>query len=396
MFSISRTDTSIVGRWWWTVDRLLLSSFLGLAFFGILLVATASPAVAERIDLSSFHFVNKHLSFLFLSILVMVITSMLPEKVIRRLCLVGFLGSCVAMVLVLFVGSEIKGAQRWLDFGLFSIQPSEFMKPCFAVVAAWLLSRKLQGYGDRNFQILALFYFFVIALLLQQPDIGMTALTTVMIGAEIFMAGFPIFWTLVLVAIGAGGLAIAYFIFPHVTSRIDRFLNPASGDTFQIEKSLESFSHGGFFGVGPGEGTIKMLLPDAHADFIFAVSGEEMGLIWTTLLIGLYVFIIGRSISRVLQNKELFNVLAVSGLVSVFACQAIIHMSSSLHMIPTKGMTLPLASYGGSSMIAMGVLTGLILALTKKQPSFSGIKEMRPIGENNTASRQIKMSGSVK
>ncbi len=396
MLSISRTDTSIVGRWWWTVDRLLLSAFLALAFFGILLVATASPAVAERIGLSSFHFVNKHLSFLFLSLSVMIVTSMLPEKIIRRLCLVGFLGSCLAMILVIFIGSEIKGAQRWLDFGFFSIQPSEFMKPCFAVVAAWLLARKLQGFGDRNFHILAVFFVLVITLLLRQPDIGMTVLTTGMIGAEVFMAGFPLFWTLVLAAIGIGGIALAYFVFPHVTSRIDRFLNPASGDTFQIEKSLESFSHGGFFGVGPGEGTIKMLLPDAHADFIFAVSGEEMGLIWTTLLIGLYVFIIWRSITRVLQNKELFNVLAVSGLVSVFAFQAIIHMCSSLHMIPTKGMTLPLASYGGSSMIAMGVLTGLILALTKKQPSFSGIKEMRPLGDANTGSRQIRMSGSVK
>lgn len=391
---IDRTDTSLVGKWWWTVDRVLLASILALAIFGTFLVAAASPAVAERIGLSSFHFVNKHLFYLVLSLGGMIFLSMLPQKAVRRLALIGLLASCLGIVLTLISGEAVKGAQRWINFAGLSLQPSEFMKPCFAMTAAWLLARQIEGHAAKNFHILAGFYAVVVGLLLLQPDFGMTMLTTLMLSAQIFMAGIPLLLVFVL-GVGALGLAIvAYLTLPHVASRMNRFFDPASGDTYQIEKSIESFSGGGLFGVGPGEGTVKMLLPDAHADFVFAVSGEEMGFIWTLLLIGLFLFIIIRSMLRTMQSDDLFSILAVSGLISLFAMQAMIHMGSSLHMIPTKGMTLPFVSYGGSSLLSMGMTMGFILSLTRKRPGFSGIKSIRPVQEKSRG-KSIQIAGKV-
>ena len=392
---IARTDRSLIGKWWWTVDRILLSALLILSLSGCFLVAAASPAVAELLNLSSFHFINKHLLFLVLSLGLMFGISLLCEKNIRRVALIGLIGSLVAVALTLIMGSAAKGATRWLYILGFSIQPSEFVKPCFALFSAWLLTQSYEKNNARhNYKILAGTYFLIVALFMSQPDFGMTVLTSLMLGAQIFLAGLPISFML----IGGGGLLClgvwAYLNLPHVTSRIDRFFDPASGDTFQIRKSLDSFAHGGFFGVGPGEGVNKMHLPDAHADFIFAVSGEEMGLLLTLLLIGLFVFIMARAIMKTVQLNNLFILLSVGGLITLFAGQTMIHMMSSLHMIPTKGMTLPFVSYGGSSLLSMGITFGFILGLTRKKPNFSGIKSIRPLYEGSFG-KSMPVSGKV-
>lgn len=370
---IARTDTSIIGRWWWTVDRLLLATILGLSIFGGFLVAAASPAVAERIGLPPMHFINRHFIYLIGALGLMIVVSMLSDKNIRRVAILGLLATIFMMGLTLVTGYEIKGATRWLPILGFQIQPSEFMKPCFAIFSAWLLARQSQGLAKKNYLILAVTFSLIIALLIAQPDFGMSMLTAIIIAAQIFVAGFPLY----LIAIGVAGLALfgfwAYLNLPHVTSRIDRWLDPASGDTYQVEKSMQSFAEGGLFGVGPGEGTVKMLLPDAHADFIFAVSGEEMGFLLTLILMLLFVFIISRSIYKSLKRSDLFVLLAVTGIMTQFAVQAMIHMGSSLHMIPTKGMTLPLVSYGGSSLLAIGLSLGFVLGLTRKKPSLSGL-----------------------
>lgn len=377
---IARTDKSVIGRWWWTVDRFLIATIFALCFFGSLLVAAASPAVAERIGLSSFHFVNRHLIVLIFSMIAMVVISMMSDTNIRRIAVLGLLGTLVLMALTLFIGMEVKGATRWIRFFGFQLQPSEFMKPCFAIFSAWLLSRQLQGLATKNYFVLGFSYAMIVALLLAQPDFGMTFLTTIILGAQIFVAGFP--YLLIFIF---GGLALAigvwaYYNLPHVTSRVDRFLDPASGDTYQIQKSMDSFAEGGLFGVGPGEGTVKMLLPDAHADFVFAVSGEEMGFLLTFCLVLIIAFISWRSISRAFKCNDLFILLAVTGLITQFVTQAMIHMGSSLHMIPTKGMTLPFVSYGGSSLLSISIGFGFILGLTRKKPTFSGLKN---IGSDN-------------
>lgn len=396
MFTISRTDSSVLGRWWWTIDRVMVGLVLGLSFFGCLLVAAASPAVAERIGLSSFHFVNLHLMYLVVALAAMIILSMFSETNLRRLAIMGLIGALILMLATLFVGFETKGASRWIYIGPVSLQPSEFMKPCLAVVAAWLLSRQIEGLATRNYAILAGFVIITLTLLLKQPDFGMTVVTVCMIGAEIFMAGLP-FWFMGVMGVAALGVGIgAYMFLPHVTSRINRFLNPASGDTYQIEKSIESFANGGLFGVGPGEGTVKMMLPDAHADFIFAVSGEEMGLIWTIILMILFSAIIYRAVTKALNGDNLFSVLAITGLMTIFTVQTFIHMASSLHMIPTKGMTLPFVSYGGSSLVAMGVLMGFVLGFTRKKPSYKGVKSIRPVSEGTLGAGSIPMAGKVR
>tara|TARA_Y100001934_G_scaffold259254_1_gene330312 strand:+ start:410 stop:1609 length:1200 start_codon:yes stop_codon:yes gene_type:complete len=396
---VARTDKSIFGRWWWTVDRLLISVIIVLCIIGTFLVAAASPAVAERIGLSSFHFVNRHFFVGVFSLLAMIGISMLSDVNIRRMAVLGLLGTLVLMAATLVFGMEAKGATRWIRFFGFQLQPSEFMKPCFAIFSAWLLSRQIQGLATKNYFILAFVFTIIVGLLLAQPDFGMTFLTVLILGAQVFVAGFPYILMFGLMAL-AGLLATwAYFNLPHVTSRVDRFIDPASGDTYQIQKSIASFAEGGFFGVGPGEGTVKMLLPDAHADFIFAVSGEEMGFILTFILVLIFAFIAWRSIMKAFKSGDLFVLLAVTGLITQFVMQAMIHMGSSLHMIPTKGMTLPFVSYGGSSLLSICIGFGFILGLTRKKPSFSGLKnvgreELSPYN-NGMEEKQMPFKGKI-
>ncbi|MCB9982487.1 MAG: cell division protein FtsW [Rhodospirillales bacterium] len=367
MSLFARTDTSLFGQWWWTVDRAMLAALLTLAVFGIALVATASPPVAERIGLGNYHFLKRHLVILVPAMSMLIGLSFLGQRNIRRLAALAFVGSAVAMIAVLVTGMEIKGAQRWIHIFGFSLQPSEFIKPAFAVLAAWFMAMQKEKENFPGNAITAGLYALTVTLLLLQPDLGMTVIVTAIWAAQIFLAGFPFRLLAVLVVLGVGGLGAAYMSFDHVQSRIDRYLHPESGDTYQVDKSLQAFQNGGLFGTGPGQGTVKMGLPDAHADFIFSVAAEEMGLIFVLILLAVYGFILLRGFNRLMDSNDMFVVLAVGGLLTMFGLQALVHMGSSLHLLPTKGMTLPLISYGGSSLLSIGFSMGMVLALTRRK-----------------------------
>ncbi len=367
MSLFSRTDKSIFGEWWWTVDRGMLSAFLVLIVFGVVLVATASPPVAERIGLGSFYFLKRHVLLLVPATMMLIGVSMLDRRQIWRLSSLVFAGSIVALILVLATGTEIKGAQRWIRIFGFSLQPSEFTKPAFLIVAAWLMGLQKTKENVRGNLIAAGLYFLVITLFLLQPDLGMTVILTASWAAQIFLAGLPFRWLFAFGAAGIAGLVAVYFSFDHVKSRIDRFIDPSSGDNFQVERSLDAFQNGGLFGTGPGQGSVKLGLPDAHADFIFSVLGEEFGLFFVLILMLILGFILLRGFNRLMDHDDMFTVLAAGGLLTMFGLQAMVHMGSTLNLLPTKGMTLPFISYGGSSALSMGFAMGVVLALTRRQ-----------------------------
>jgi cell division protein FtsW len=371
--TITRLDTSTVGRWWWTVDKWMLAATALLIAIGILLNLAAGPPAAERIGATTFHFVRKQMVFLPLALLTMFAISLLAPINVRRFAVIGFLISAVLTLLTLIVGEDINGARRWLSIGpLHFGQPSEFVKPFFAVVSAWMFAEhKLREDFPGNF-IAAGMLVAVALVLLSQPDIGMTLVVSAVWCAQFFIAGLPIFWVILIAIIGLAGLVGAYFTFDHVASRVDRFLDPSSGDTYQVSTAMRAFQQGGLFGRGPGEGRVKEALPDAHTDFIFAVAGEEFGVLLCLVIIALFAFIVIRALSKVMREENLFVLLAVGGLAVQFGLQAMINMASSLHMMPTKGMTLPFISYGGSSLVALGVAVGMILALTRRRRDLEG------------------------
>jgi cell division protein FtsW len=362
----ARTDQSVLGRWWWTVDRGMLAAVMTLVICGVVLVTAASPPVAIRIGLNQYYFIRHHLMVLIPALAMMFGISLLPPRSIWRLSCVVLLMGLIGMVLVLFVGMEIKGAQRWIHLPGMSIQPSEFVKPAFAVVAAWFMAKQKDRPEFPGNRIAAGLYLIVISLLLLQPDLGMTVVVTCIYGAQVFLAGFPLWLMGGLCIAAALGLVSAYFVFAHVHSRIDRFLDPAVGDNYQVAKALDAFREGGFFGMGPGQGVVKLSLPDAHADFIFAVAGDEMGFIFVAFLVVLFTFIVLRGFNRIMDSDDMFIVLAAGGLLVMFGLQALIHMGSSTHLLPAKGMTLPFVSYGGSSLLAVALAMGMILSLTRR------------------------------
>lgn len=363
----TRTDDSFLSKWFWTIDRSLLAAFATLIIFGIFMVTAASPAVAERIDLGPYHFLIRHLVILVPTIACLIGFSFLSARNVWRLSSILLAGAISAMILVLFIGMEIKGAQRWLHLPGFSLQPSEFVKPAFAIVAAWLIAyQKTHEKFPANKMCAALFLV-IVALLMLQPDLGMTLVVTSILATQIFLAGLPFRYLLIFGLAALTFLAAVYMTFGHVQSRIDRFLDPSSGDSYQIEKSLEAFRNGGILGTGPGQGDVKLNLPDAHADFIFSVAGEELGLPLILALIGVYLFILLRGFQVLMTSNCLFTVLAAGGLLVMFGLQAFIHMGSALQLLPAKGMTLPFVSYGGSSMLSMGMSMGMLLALLRRQ-----------------------------
>ena len=377
MAHFSRADTSVLGRWWWTVDRWTLVAIATLIGFGYVMMLAASPAVAERINQSRDLFLLKQVGFLLVAGLTVLGVSLLSPRGVRRLALLGFVGALVLTGATLAVGAEIKGARRWIALPGMALQPSEFLKPCFAVVTAWLLTGggAPQPHAPRDGgasalpgTLAAFLLYGLIALLLKsQPDVGMLAVVTAVFFAQLFVGGL----SLVFVGLGAGGLVAAalgaYAFFPHVRSRVTRFLDPSSGDSYQVTTALEAFGNGGLLGRGPGEGRVKDVLPDAHADFVFAVMGEEFGLVVCALVLGLFAFIVLRGLLRLLAEADMFIILACSGLVTSFGLQAFVNMASSLHLIPTKGMTLPFVSYGGSSVLAIALGMGMFLALTRRR-----------------------------
>ena len=366
MTLFSRTDRSFIGQWWWTVDRPMLVALLVLVTFGIVMVTTASPPVAEHLGLGYYHFLKRHIIMLVPALVMLIGMSLLQPRDIWRICSLIFIGCIFALILVLFTGMEIKGAKRWLHIVGFSLQPSEFVKPAFAVVAAWLMAKQKGNPDFRGNAAAAALYFITISLLLLQPDFGMTVVVTSILATQIFLAGFPFRFLIAFGLTGIGGIIGAYFALPHVKSRIDRFLDPESGDNFQVDKSIEAFQNGGLLGTGPGQGVVKLGLPDAHADFIFSVAGEELGVFFVLIIIAIFGFIILRGLRRLSEAHDMFNVLAAGGLLTMFGLQALVHMGSAMHLLPAKGMTLPFISYGGSSILSMGLSMGIVLALTRR------------------------------
>jgi cell division protein FtsW len=367
MITLGRTDRSVVGRWWWTVDRWSIAALTLLITIGALLIMAASPAVAERIGAEHFHFIRRQFIFVPPALIVIFGVSLLSPRAVRRLACLGFAGAILLMMATLLSGQEIKGAARWISLGGLSLQPSEFVKPTFAVVAAWMFSSQQTQEGFPGNSIALALYFLVAGLLLMQPDVGMTLVISAVWFVEFFLAGLPLVWVLLGVVIGLGGLVGAYFTFSHVQARVDSFLDPAAGNSYQVMTALQAFHNGGLFGRGPGEGRVKAVLPDAHTDFIMAVAGEEFGLILCLLVVGLFSFVVLRGFARMLAEESLFVLLATSGLLVQFGLQAIINMASTLRMMPTKGMTLPFISYGGSSTLALALGMGMVLALSRKR-----------------------------
>ncbi len=365
MSFLSRTDKSLIGSWFWTVDRTMLMAVFILIGYGAVLVAAASPSVATRIGLPEHHFLFRHLVILVVSVAGMIFVSFLSPKGLWRLATVVLGAGIFAMVLIPFVGMEIKGAQRWIHIPGLSLQPSELVKPAFAIVAARFISMQKEKENFPGEMYAAILFAVIVVLLMMQPDFGMTFVVTCIAVSQIFLAGCRFKYLIYVGIAGVTALLVVYSSFGHVQSRIDRFLDPESGNNYQVEKSLESFKQGGIMGVGPGQGTVKLSLPDAHADFIFAVSGEELGFLFTVLLAGIYLFIVMHGFRKMEDSEDMFSILACGGILTMFGLQAFIHMGSSLHLLPAKGMTLPFISYGGTSLLSIGFAMGAVLSLTR-------------------------------
>jgi len=365
---ISRAERTVFGEWWWTIDRGLLFAVGALMVLGVVLSLAASPPVAERIGVDMFHFVNRQALFLPPAIVIMVGVSFLSPRQIRRLAWITFAFGVVLLAATLFIGTEIKGARRWVSFAGIVVQPSEFVKPAFVVLAAWLFAEGSQRRDVPGHLLSTALLGCVLSLLVLQPDLGQTVLTTVVWSALFFLAGLPWIWVVGLGGVGAAGLATAYELLPHVARRIDRFLDPETGDNFQIQKATEAFTSAGWFGKGPGEGTVKRIIPDGHTDFIFAVTAEEFGLLFCVAIVAIYAFIVMRGLMHARREQDGFVRLAIAGLSMLFGLQSAINMAVNLHMMPAKGMTLPFISYGGSSMFALALGMGMLLGLTRRRP----------------------------
>lgn len=363
----TRSDRSAVAEWWWTIDRWFLAAFVALIGFGMVLSFAASPAVAERIGLDTYHFVERHAMFLVPAIVVMIGVSFLDPRQIRRLALIVLIASVGMMVAALFFGVEVKGSRRWVSLFGVSLQPSEFMKPAFVILCAWLFAESKRR-PEIPGSLIALILFGAMAVLLvAQPDLGQTVLLAGTWGAMFFIAGLSWLWILVLGGAAASGLVGAYFVFPHVASRINKFLT-GEGDTFQVDTGREAIIRGGWFGQGPGEGTVKRILPDSHTDFVFSVLAEEFGIVLCAVLVSIFAFIVVRALTRAMRDPDPFQRFAVSGLAVLIGFQSTINIAVNLQLMPAKGMTLPFISYGGSSMIAIALEAGMLLALTRRRP----------------------------
>ncbi len=365
---VSRAQRTALADWWWTVDRWLLASLATLIVAGLVLTMAASPPVAERIGLPTFHFVNRQALAMLPAVGVLVGTSFLTPRQVRRAAVILFVAAMGLIVVALLFGHEVKGSKRWI----LGVQPSEFLKPAFVILVAWAFSESGKRPDVPGKTIAVLLLPLTVVPLMLQPDFGQTMLVSLVWAALFFMAGLHWFWVFGLGGSGAGGVMLAYKFVPHVRARILKFLDPGSGngatDTFQVDTALETIISGHWFGKGPGEGTIKRILPDAHTDFIFAVTGEEFGIVTCIALCSLFGFIVIRGLLKSARNEDPFCCFAGAGLVMLFGIQAAINMAVNLHLMPAKGMTLPFISYGGSSLISLAIGMGFLLAVTRRRP----------------------------
>ena len=366
MVNFSRQSNNAIVKWWWTIDKVILFVSLALLAIGIILDITASPAVARRQGSDDYFFIRKQIVYVLLSVGVIFSLSLFKLKTVRRISILGFIVLMALLVITDFWGFEVKGARRWISLPGMSLQPSEILKPIFIVVTAWLLDcGKKYDYFPGGYIACGL-YVIIAVLLLLQPDVGMTALFTGVFVLQLFLAGLPIVLVGLLgvgVVFGAVGL---YFFYPHFRARVDLFLYGDSETSYQINRAMEAFQNGNLVGKGPGEGTVKLLIPDAHTDFVFAVAGEEYGVWLCLIIIALFAVIVIRSLRLSLKETNLFVMYAEVGLAASLGLQGIVNMASSLHLMPTKGMTLPFISYGGSSLLGTALEVGMLLAITRK------------------------------
>jgi cell division protein FtsW len=365
---VSRAERSAFGDWWWTVDRSLLAGLAILMLAGLVFLMAGGPPVAERLGLSTFHFVNRQVMFLVPALFIIVTVSFLSLRHLRRLALIVYAAGMVLILLAFQYGPEIKGAHRWIMIGPLGLQPSEFVKPAFVVLSAWAFSEGARRKDVPGTLIAFLLLPATIVPLILQPDFGQTMLVTIVWCGLFFVAGLHWFWVMGLGAGGLLGIGAAYQFLPHVRARIERFLDKDSGDTFQVDTAMESFSRGGWLGRGPGEGSVKRILPDAHTDFIFAVTAEEFGIVVCIALLIVFAFIVLRGLSLARRSEDTFCRLAATGLLFMFGLQACINMMVNVHLMPAKGMTLPFISYGGSSLLSLALGMGFLIALTRRRP----------------------------
>lgn len=366
---ISRANRSPISHWWWTVDRGMISLVFVLLLGGFVFSFAASPPVAERLGLDSLHFVFRHAVFAPAAAAIMIGISFLTPRQVRRLALF-LLVVCLAMlVAVLFIGEEIKGSRRWLFVAGMSVQPSELIKPAFIVMTAWLLAEGSRRPEIPGKLLAVVLLVITTALLVAEPDLGQTVLFVAVWGALFFLAGVNTVLVAGLGGIGVAGLVGAYYVFPHVAARINRFLDPESGDSFQIATAMQSFERGGWSGTGPGEGIMKRVLPDSHTDFVFAVVGEEFGILLCLLLVLLFSVLVVRGLMHAFRRHSAFERMAIAGLTTQIGIQAFINMGVNLHLLPAKGMTLPFVSYGGSALLSAAMTMGFLLALSRDSVS---------------------------
>ncbi|MEI7571991.1 MAG: putative lipid II flippase FtsW [Phenylobacterium sp.] len=367
--AFARSDRTRIGVWWWTMDRWLLGAVAVLMVLGVTMSFSASPAAAARMNVGDpFHFALRQCVFAAAGATILIGASLLDDRGVRRAAFFIYLAAILIMAALPFIGHSAKGATRWLELGGFSLQPSEFMKPALIVLVAWMFAEAQKGQGVPGVTIAFALYGVSVALLLIQPDVGQTILISVAFGAAFWMAGVPISWVMGLGVFTVGGLMSTYFLFPHVASRVNRFINPEASDTHQVDRAAEAIAAGGLFGRGPGEGVMKRHVPDLHTDFIYSVAAEEYGLIFSLILIGLFAFLVIRGLHRALKLSDPFQQVAAAGLFVLVGEQVLINVAVNLNLIPTKGMTLPFISYGGSSMLAICLTLGLALALTRSRP----------------------------
>jgi len=365
----SRSERTLFGEWWRSIDQVTLTLLICLLGAGLILSMASSPAATTRLDYANpFFFLYRHMFFVLLGLGGAIFVSLMSTDNARRIGVVGLIGAIGVMLFLPYVGFEVKGATRWVRVGPLSLQPSEFAKPAFIVFAAWMFAMKKRQPKLYAVPIVFAVYLALIAMLISQPDFGQSFLLTLCFAAVFFFAGLSLGWVLFMLGVTVIGVVAAYTALPHVRARVEAFMSPNTADSYQTDKALEAISSGGFFGRGPGGGSVKYSLPDGHTDFIFAVTVEEFGFLISALLIMLLAAFVARAFSNALRLNDYFCQLATAGLATMIGMQMVINLFVNLNMAPSKGMTLPFLSYGGSSLLSLCFAAGLILAFTRRRP----------------------------
>lgn len=359
-------------NWAISIDMVSLFALMMLVFFGLIMTITASTAVAERINAPHFHFIGKQIAFICVAVPLIIIVSALPQKILYRMGALGLIVSIILLLLLPYFGEGMKGAKRWISIYGFSLQPSEIMKPFYVIVTAAILREAQKMEHLVWFSVCFLLHVFICILLIIQPDLGMTVTVSIVTITQMFVAGLPWIIIIVLLSLVMLGITVAYFSLPHVTQRISSFMSGDKTNSYQVQQSLESYIRGGLFGRGPGEGNTKYLLPDSHTDFIFAVAGEEFGTIVCIAVVSLIAFIVIRGMIYLINmsktsQSDIGQLYIAVGALMYFAFQSVFNIGVTLHIFPTKGMTLPFVSYGGSAMLSSAIGMGIYLNVIRKR-----------------------------